>query len=42
MLEYEDNFLLIQTNPGLVNKQLYIQDIRSIEANEFKRILEEE
>lgn len=42
LLEYEDNFLLIQTNPGLINNQLYIQDIRSIETNEFKRILEEE
>lgn len=42
LLEYEDNFLLIQTNPGLVNKQLYIQDIRSVDVNEFKHILEEE
>lgn len=42
MLEYEDNFLLIQTNPGLINNQLYIQDITSVEANEFKYILEEE
>lgn len=41
ILKYEDNFLLIETTPGLINNQLYIKNMRSIESNEFKRILED-
>lgn len=41
LLEYEDNVFVIQTNPGLINNQLYIQDIKSVDVNKFKHILEE-
>lgn len=40
ILEYNDNLLLIQTTPGLDNYQLYIQDMRIVELNEFQSILE--
>lgn len=40
VLEYDnDNLLIIRTTPGLVDNQIYIQDIIEVERSELESIL---